>query len=156
MWEGSDACRELRETLASATLPTGITKIVCFGLGSLQHRNTGPCAQHAAALTMAEALKEKTGFGVSYYVQDPAYSDICKQVLGHHAFIVLAGERGFTEVDGDTLVFSVSPNVPVKQIVTELARPAAVVWNKVRPAEGEITKWERRKVGDDDTEVWVS
>ncbi|KAG7044741.1 hypothetical protein JMJ77_0004203 [Colletotrichum scovillei] len=42
---------------------------------------------------------------------------------------VLDGHRGFLEVDDKTLVFSIKPSVPVKQIITELARPAMIIWD---------------------------
>lgn len=77
------------------------------------------------------------------YSQEPAYSRICEQVLGPHGITVLTGVQGFLEVDNSTVVFSVAPNVPVKQIVVDLARPAIIVWDNVESVEEERRAWKK-------------
>lgn len=146
-WQDSTACRALIDILSTCTTPA-IRKIVCFGLGRLDDcAKTTPeklaaavdraAAQHAAALTMAETLTAKqnsegiVGGVVHCYTQDPAYADTEKALLAKLGFTVLEDPKGFLEVDEHTLVFSIIPNVPVRQIVADMARPAAMVWDEI-------------------------
>ncbi|OAR01716.1 hypothetical protein LLEC1_03255 [Akanthomyces lecanii] len=146
-WQQSTACRSLVDIL-NASDTTAIRKIVCFGLGRLDDwtkttRETlatsveRAAVQHAAALTMAETLtakqdrEVKAGGVVRCYTQEPAYADTEKALLAKLSFTVLEDPKGFLEVDEHTLVFSVIPNVPVRQIVTDMASPAAMVWNEI-------------------------
>ncbi|KAH6986524.1 hypothetical protein BKA56DRAFT_430017, partial [Ilyonectria sp. MPI-CAGE-AT-0026] len=158
-WESSEPCRILKHTLASGPLPKSITKIVCFGLGPLtplNDRSQRVHTQHAAALTMAHAIKERTGCTVQIYSQEPAYTRICEQVLGPHGITILTGVQGFLEVDNSTVVFSVAPNVPVKQIVVDLARPAIMVWDNVESVEEERRVWTKRPSRPGFGESWLS
>jgi hypothetical protein len=160
-WEQSPLCRDLLETLSNVKCPPNVTKLVCFGLGSLDGSHdfcileeTAKCdglplraamTQHAAALTMAKVFGEQIGTGPLHVVaQDPAYSPAARRLLTNEGFEVIDGIGclGFTFVDENSIVFSVHPDVPVKQIVADLARPAGMVWDPVRPAEEERTEWE--------------
>lgn len=58
------------------------------------------------------------------------------------------------EVDSNTLVFSVSPNVPVKQIVTDVQRPGGMIWDTVKSEGEESTKWAKNILSD--VETWVA
>ncbi|KAL0935191.1 uncharacterized protein CTRU02_209782 [Colletotrichum truncatum] len=78
---------------------------------------------------MAEVMKRRSGREIPCYTQEPDYTHISRRFLQNHDFTVLDGVKGFLEVDDTTLVFTCSPNVPVKQIVAELARPAIIVWD---------------------------
>lgn len=51
---------------------------------------------------------------------------------------VLDNPRGFLEVDESTVVYSLAPEVAVRQIVADIARPALMIWDKVCgiPREG--------------------
>ncbi|EGX95479.1 hypothetical protein CCM_00133 [Cordyceps militaris CM01] len=156
-WLASATCKSLTTTIAAsvATLRAPINKIVCFGLGRLDEwklTNTPEelaksveraAWQHAAALTMAETLTRAQGGGgdeVRCYTQDPVYADVEKQLLAALGFEILEDPKGFLAVDDRTLVFSVTPNVPVRQIVADMVWPAAMVWDvidKDRDDEGE-------------------
>jgi len=50
------------------------------------------------------------------------------------------GSLAFTHVDENTLVFSCGPNIPVKQVVADIAKPAAMIWDSVTPAAEEKTE----------------
>ena len=158
-WTQSAACKDLTAILSTST-PKVITRIVCFGLGSLEgspdHSSLDVPAdcdglprrsamtQHAAALTMASVLGERLGTGpLSILAQDPAYSLVAKQLLMDVGIEVVGGHGSlaFTHVDEDTLVFSCNPNIPVKQVVADIARPAVMIWNRVAPATEEKTEW---------------
>ncbi|KAF6836480.1 hypothetical protein CMUS01_05375 [Colletotrichum musicola] len=82
---------------------------------------------------MARVLAQRSGQDVQCYAQDPLYSQQCTEYLQSRGFKILDGVRGFIEVDDTSLVFTVAPTIPVKQVITDLARPAVIVWEKWRP-----------------------
>jgi len=44
------------------------------------------------------------------------------------------------------VVFSCHPNIPVKQVVADIARPAAMIWNRIQPAAEEKTEWVTKEI----------
>ncbi|KAK7408890.1 hypothetical protein QQX98_008951 [Neonectria punicea] len=158
-WESSETCRLLEATLASATLPKSITKIVCFALGPLARLDWGPHrthTQHAAALTLVRILKNRTGHDVQCYSQEPLYTDACRQILNDNGITVLDGVKGFIELDSSSLVFAVRAGVPVKQITADVARPAVMIWATVTSPEEESTVWKEEPYGTEGATTWVS
>ncbi|KAL4816063.1 hypothetical protein BDW67DRAFT_185204 [Aspergillus spinulosporus] len=89
---------------------------------------------------------------IKCYAQDPAYSEADWSLLRSIGIQPLDDPKGFLEIDEETLVFSVSPNVPVKQIVADVQWPGAMIWNTVAEEEREA-RWEK-KVRDRE-EFWV-
>ncbi|CAG9983969.1 unnamed protein product [Clonostachys byssicola] len=165
-WTKSKVCKELTDTIAGLpTVATTIDKVVCFGLGSFSNwddtvkKKDGESdgtpvrrtmTQHAAALTMATEFGKRVGKGpLKVYTQDPEYTDADKQVLRDLGIEVVggAGALGFTYVDSDALVFSIAPNIPVRQIVADIARPAAMVWCTVQPEGVASPKWSVENFG---------
>lgn len=146
-WYKSATCMDLERYLSTSTFPIPIEKIVCFGLGTLGHPNERSSArsfrQHLAAKTIGEALEKNGRSNIPIYAQDPAYNDVDKELLKNIGITHLDDPKGFLEVDSKTLVFSVSPNVPVKQIIADVQWPAAMLWNPVKPEEEEKTEWKR-------------
>lgn len=157
-WTQSAACDQLADALRKdINIPKTIKRMVCFALGDLERAweyDTIPAAdglplrrsmtQHAAALTLATLFGELIGTEpLPVLVQDPAYTPESKQVLTEVGFEVVGGlgALGFTHVDDDTVVMSCSPDVPVKQVVADIARPAVLIWNKVRPLSEESSEW---------------
>ncbi|RDW87107.1 uncharacterized protein DSM5745_03749 [Aspergillus mulundensis] len=106
---------------------------------------------------MAAAMRdgEETGTQteIKCYAQDPAYNDTDQALLRSIGIQPLDDPKGFLAIDEETLVFSVSPNVPVKQIVADVQWPGAMLWNTVC-AEERDSKWEK-KVRDGE-EVWIT
>lgn len=146
---------------------TRITKIVCFGLGDLNFKPNDlwkiqneslpedqreletsviddALVHHAIALTMANIIRSCAKPGdrrVRLLTQDPDYCDETKDLVRDIGFEVVGGygAGGFAEVDNESVVFSAFTNAPFKQIITDLARPLAIincrnniagVWNK--------------------------
>lgn len=66
--------------------------------------------------------------------RDPVYTDTDKQVLQSLNITVVDDPRAFLHVDEASVIFSVSPDIPVREIIADIARPAILLWNKV--AEG--------------------
>lgn len=86
-------------------------------------------------------------------MRNPAYTTSCREILGAHGITILDRLYGFLEVDSNLVVMSVFPNVPVKAIVTELVRPALIIWDKGRPEEP-ITEIETF-IDEDGQSVWL-
>lgn len=85
-------------------------------------------------------LLTQLGHGpIQCYAQAPVYTEADKQVLAHEGITVLDDPKGFLELDEQTAVFSVGPQVPVRQITADLTRPAMMVWqqhvNHIGPVE---------------------
>jgi hypothetical protein len=140
-WLSSQTFQSLKTNLDSITFALKVTQIICFGLGSLAHSRANP--QHAVVESLISYFKEKTGHNVRCYAQDPAYSESDKEFLKRAIGIdIIEHPKGFLEVDENTFVISISPDVPVKQIVFDLQQPAAMLWNTVGPMEDEIKSWE--------------
>ncbi|KAL2126354.1 hypothetical protein VTI74DRAFT_1133 [Chaetomium olivicolor] len=125
--EDSLECKNLRELLEAA-LPPGVNKLVAFACstmtikagqlrsrrGQQQHRpENGPQPQ------------------IQCFAQDPLYTDTDKEVLERVGVSVVQDPRGFLEVDDQTVVVSIAPNIPVRQIIADIAPPAALIWNRV-------------------------
>ena len=90
--------------------------------------------QHALLLTLRDILGEKMANSnneILCYAQDPAYTTTDEAILEEHGITVLDDPKAFLEVDGSTVVFSCAPNVPVKQIIADIARPAIVIWHRI-------------------------
>ncbi|KAL4749848.1 hypothetical protein BDW72DRAFT_213825 [Aspergillus terricola var. indicus] len=103
-------------------------------------------------IPVAKEGKEKEDDEIKCYAQDPAYSEADWSLLRSIGIQPLDDPKGFLEIDEETLVFSVSPNVPVKQIVADVQWPGAMIWNTVAEKEREA-RWEK-KVRDGE-EFWV-
>jgi hypothetical protein len=146
---------QFRELLGGDGNTKRVTKIVCFGLGDVSFKPPdwwriendskpeleqepeisvveGALMHHAIALTIADIARScaKTGdTGVRLLTQDPGYSDKTKDLLQEIGFEVIGeyGAGGFAELDNESIVFSAFASVPVKQIIADLARPAAII-----------------------------
>lgn len=160
-WSQSPVRKDLLAALSTLQCPPSATKLVCFGLGSLDGSENCEdlddvadldglplrvaMTQHCAALTMAAALGAQIGKPpLKVMAQDPAYSPGQVALLTEVGIDVIPGigALGFTYVDENAVVFSCHPDVPVKQIIADIARPAGMIWNAVKPAERERTEWE--------------
>lgn len=144
-WLQSDACTLLTRQV-DFLFPDSLNKIVCFGLGDFTASDRGfggfqaRCnTQHAAVETIAKLLRKKRE--IICYAQDPGYNDNDKEMLRSIGITPIDDPRGFLEVDSNTLVISICPNVPVKQIITDLYPPGAMLWNTVLSEAQERAIW---------------
>lgn len=154
LWEASEACQELKSTIASLSIHHPICKIIAFACGSMTYfiprdkrQSRRSTFQHALILTLKDILDERRktetndGFvkegndneagNIKCFAQDPDYSDIDRAVLEEHGITVLDDPRAFIEVDDSSVVFSCAADAPVKEIVSEIARPAMMIWDRV-------------------------
>jgi hypothetical protein len=105
-----------------------IKKLVAFALSSMRAFSDVPhdnrsLFQHALLMTLRDLLLENTAQGddgIKCYAQDPAYSEHDIAVLQSCGVTVVPDPEGFLEVDEETVVISISPNVPVKQVSLRL------------------------------------
>ncbi|EFX01332.1 hypothetical protein CMQ_6274 [Grosmannia clavigera kw1407] len=134
-WDASEACKTLRATLAEALTAAPATalavrKIVAFACGSIADaspREIGRHAvQHAMLLTVRDFLQD-----FQQSCTDPAYDDADIATLTEHGITVIEDPHGFLAVDESAIVIAVAPSVPVRQIVADLARPAAMIWTRL-------------------------
>ncbi|KAJ7844269.1 hypothetical protein B0H14DRAFT_2358758, partial [Mycena olivaceomarginata] len=134
-FEASDDFREISSVMKSPAIPSGIRKIVAFACGSPSvGPSCIPCVmQHILVLALKDMLSGKNDNAavIQCFAQDPIYSDMDKQLLGKHGITVLDDPRGFLQLDESSIVISIAPNIPVKQIVTDLAHPAVIIWNSI-------------------------
>ncbi|KAK4457275.1 hypothetical protein QBC42DRAFT_256483 [Cladorrhinum samala] len=117
----------------SNQLPT-VKKVVafaCAGVAWKDDLSAVPSRQHALALFVRDYFAERQGSEVQCFAQEPTYNDVDREILEDAAvgFKVLEDPWGFVEVDDETAVLAFAPNVAVRQIVADLARPALMFWN---------------------------
>ena len=142
VWEASEQCKQLRDTLARAIDPERIGNIIGLAFGPLSGTDlhgssiSSSAYQHALLFTLREILtKPSSREQILCYVQDPAYATADKMVLRESGITVLEDPGGFVEIDDDSVVLAFAPDCPVKEIVFDLAKPALIIWNTVRHDE---------------------
>ncbi|KAK4041295.1 hypothetical protein C8A01DRAFT_14948 [Parachaetomium inaequale] len=142
-----------RSVLARADvvcLPGVIDKVVAFGCGSMaaadreSEKRVG--VQHALVLSVRHALlaraNRRRAYGwaavgeVRCYAQDAGYQPTDRGGLAEVGITVLEDPRGLLEVDSTSVVVSFAPDLPLRQIVADIARPAALIWPRVTDADG--------------------
>ncbi|KAJ5817588.1 hypothetical protein N7447_007596 [Penicillium robsamsonii] len=148
-WKESPACEKFKTILSSSAKNHEIDKIVTFALGTMSHQcfnengsletsaGWSSALQHALLVTVMEWLKERDHKEkVLCYSQDPAYTEVDKKILDEEGIEVIDDPRGWLEVDEHSVVLSIAPNVPVKEIITDIARPAVIIWCRVEFYDG--------------------
>lgn len=155
--EANDLSQRLEFALQEVELPT-VTKIVAFACATISNaeRDVARC-QHVLLLALKRILEARrrqqrslgeptsTKFDatppIQCFAQDPAYIDVDRIVLAEHGVTVLDDPRGFLQVDDQSAVLSFAPNICVRQIVADLARPAVLIWNTVRNEDDSLNWW---------------
>lgn len=105
-------------------------------------------AQHAAILTLRDILQSNNNpiqseTEIQCFAQDPAYyTDINKTILQRAGITLLNDPRAFCEVDESSIVLAVALDVPVRQVVLDIARPAIMIWDKVLSEEETIALYD--------------
>jgi hypothetical protein len=136
MWEASDTCKRLRLTFESIERPD-IDNIVAFACGSMAYgieesHTIRAAFQHALVMTLQDILRKKLGHRRSTcHAQDPAYTQVDKAILHRRGIIVVNDPKAFLKIDESSLVVSFAPSIPVKQVVSDLTRPAMMIWDRV-------------------------
>ncbi|KAI0842681.1 hypothetical protein F5Y06DRAFT_306157 [Hypoxylon sp. FL0890] len=153
-WETCAPYYNIKRTIQSRQPELcNVSKIVGFACGTLsygRYKEDFSLTQHAMILSLRRILTKmkpgNTGFRatvrqllsngeefdamdnvVRCIVQDPAYTDLDKEVLKAEGFTIEDDPRGFLSVDDKTVVVSIDANTPVKQIICDIARPVAII-----------------------------
>lgn len=148
-WKESPACEKLKTILSSSAKDHKLDKVIGFALGTMSRECVNEdgtldtrsawrsASQHALLVTMTEWLQERDHKEkVLCYSQDPDYSEVDQKILDEAGIEVIEDPRGWLEVDENSIVLSIAPNVPVKEIITDIARPAVIIWCRVESRDG--------------------
>ncbi|EPS32428.1 hypothetical protein PDE_07388 [Penicillium oxalicum 114-2] len=134
-WHETDVAQQLVCLLRSHASTHDITKIIGLALGAISYGaddRSDSYIQHALLLTLRNwLLGQGDPAHLACYAQDPGYRSVDRQVLKEHGIDVIDDPQAWLEIDNQSIVFSVAPNVPVKEIVADIARPAIVIWERV-------------------------
>ena len=85
-------------------------------------------------------LQQQTRHSIQCYAQDPAYTDTNRNILQNSGITILDNPQGFLEVTDSTVVLSFDPEVPMRQIIADIARPVMMIWDRSQYTEDELTK----------------
>lgn len=100
--------------------------------------------QHALTVTIRgfwQSRNVQPGAEIKCYAQDPQYTEVDAAVLGKAGITVIGDPRGLLETDDSSVIISFAPDIPVRQIVTDLARPAILIWDKVSSEAETLRVW---------------
>jgi hypothetical protein len=146
IWLQSPVFEAIKENLL-LKVRSGPTKVVGIGLGSVIYRHFDVdriLHQHAAVRSIANFFqKDRFGTKVLAYCQDPGYHEVDLELLDHIGLKHIKSPHGFLEVDKDSIIISISPDCPTKQIVADDQQywPMAMIWDKVRSPEEETNMY---------------
>lgn len=136
-WQASAQCQQLISTLDSVPIEP-VKNIVAFACGHLWYRDSEwerSAVQHASILVLQEYVAARQNVPreeIKCFAQEPNYQEVDKRFLAHIGITVLQNPRAFLEVDETTIVISIHPNPPIRQIVADIARPAMMIWDTVQ------------------------
>ncbi|KAI2780094.1 hypothetical protein F4815DRAFT_159459 [Daldinia loculata] len=167
-WDENPVGQHFYSTFMRLPFPPYINKIVCIGLGNFiapGSDDESPCMlslsmlRHAAVVTAAEALFKRFGRRIQIFAQDVHYTPDCAAVLFRKGFSVVGrhGASGLAEIDDMTFVFAPPSDFCLKEIVADIAKPAAMFWGTVlTPAETDISTRVHQLVtfGEHITSAW--
>ncbi|KAL2276788.1 hypothetical protein FJTKL_00449 [Diaporthe vaccinii] len=148
-WENSEECKRITAALTASTILNKVTKVIAFacctnsGCEAIHKRSI---TQHALILTIKDILRKKsrtTDGDIRCYAQDPIYTDADRAALKSKGIHVLDDPHGFLEVDNSSIMIAFSPNIPVRQIVADIARPAVMLCDRVKPAGEMASAWSK-------------
>ncbi|KAG8164437.1 hypothetical protein KVR01_006355 [Diaporthe batatas] len=138
--ERSELFAQIRSMLTSTTIPRGIQKIVALACSTLTWAGESrrSMAQHALALAIGDVLGGGGDGGLKCYAQDPVYTPVDEQVLREAGFNVLDDPRAFLEVDEESVVIAIAADIPIRQIIADIARPAIMILHEVVPSNRSV------------------
>ncbi|KAK0648703.1 hypothetical protein B0T16DRAFT_444673 [Cercophora newfieldiana] len=107
-----------------------IKNIVGIALANASHKHCvsrhWSIDQHAVLLV----IKELLGSPIPIFSQDPMYGDNARTALEMKGIQVLEDPHAIFKVDQGTFLVTMYANFPIKEIITDLTRPAFIVWLK--------------------------
>jgi hypothetical protein len=135
-WKMSEYYEQLQAALAAVKTPLVLDKVIGVALGPLILRtvNGDSIIQHALISAIDSILHQRGVLSASSkrYVQDPIYTQQDRDVLCSAGFTVLDDPQAFLTLDDSSVLVSIDPDIPVKQIVVDICRPGIIIWLKKR------------------------
>ena len=132
-WTCSPWCAQLKHQLQ--TIRPICSNVIAFGLGGFSRSwdglNRDGCAMQRALLLTVWAVIRQGSKTAPCYAQDPVYSPVEKWVLNTHRILAVDDPQGFLDLDDDSAIVAINAGVCVKQIVTDLTKPALMLWDQV-------------------------
>jgi hypothetical protein len=133
LWKDSEACAQVKESILRSPSTVRITRIVCFGLGTLmlaEGKGFNRVLEHLMVFQLAEMLDDfyrEKGLSlppVKVFLQDPLYQkkdEILFQQL-HEGVNLVQDPYGLLEIDQNTLVIGayVPTSFPLMQIIADM------------------------------------
>jgi hypothetical protein len=136
-WQASKHYQELLSTLKSHNNPAlHISQVIAFACSSLTYSDKikdRSILQHSLILLLRDVFStnESTpGSEIRCFAQDPFYKESDEAVLQREGITVLDDPRAFLRVDESSVIISFGADIPVKQIIADIARPAVIIWGK--------------------------
>ncbi|KAJ2969941.1 hypothetical protein NUW58_g9847 [Xylaria curta] len=132
-WKTSEYYDKLQAALATVKTPIVLDKVIGVALGPLIIRtlvNRRSIIQHALISAIESILLQRGVLSVSSgrYVQDPVYTQRDRDVLCSAGFTILDDPQAFLTLDDSSILVSINPDIPVKQIVADICRPSIIIW----------------------------
>ena len=139
--------RNFHTLFSGLNLPENTGKIVVFGLGrslaegNIEARITTKLVESFQNIIVClvrgvlEARRRQLGgrhnSEIPCFVQNDAYQDVDARFHPVRDIRLLDDPLGFLEVDETTVVVAINPYLPVRQIITDIARPAVLIVSKL-------------------------
>jgi hypothetical protein len=153
-WRTSKHYHQLRAIFTSLNISSlQISRVIAFACSSFTtfslttHRaeiRDDIILQHSLILALRDILSVN-GSGadknIPCFAQDPDYKPSDERLLDREGIKVLEDPRAFLHVDHASVIISIGPDIPVRQIITDIARPSIIIWNKEPLEEFSGAKW---------------
>lgn len=132
-WQAAPGCSVFKTTVSSARFAGNVNKVIGFGLGPFtledDLHNRRAIVQHDMLSSLHDLVAHKSGGApVGCFAQDPGYEAEERNILGSLNVLTADDPQGFLMLDDESVVMAIAPDVPVKQIVLDLCRPVAILW----------------------------
>ncbi|KAI0540751.1 hypothetical protein GGR58DRAFT_105760 [Xylaria digitata] len=131
-WKTSQHFEQVQEVLASVEIPFTVTKVIGLGLGPLvlKSRVFDRCVfQHA----LVSVLRKNFSISLNPFVQGPVCTQRDRDILYSAGLTVLEDPQALLELGESSILLTISPGLPVKDIVVDTCRPGIIIWNKEIP-----------------------
>lgn len=131
-WKTSQHFEQVQEVLASVEIPFTVAKVIGLGLGPLvlKSRVFERCVfQHA----LVSVLRQIFSISSNASVQDPSYTQRDRDILYSAGLTVLEDPQALLELDESSILLTINPDLPVKDIVVDTCRPGIIIWNNEAP-----------------------
>ncbi|KAJ8129826.1 hypothetical protein O1611_g3804 [Lasiodiplodia mahajangana] len=132
-WKMTQHYAQLEEILTNIEIPFTLTKVIAVALGPFTIKSQitrHSFIQHAFVSTIHSILVRRGTLPASAekYVQDPAYSSRCKDLIQSVGFTIIDDPRAWLDMDESSVLVSINADITVEDIVADLCRPGIIIW----------------------------